>query len=101
MKPPRWSAALHLAAYAGWRARRRTALIRGGTRQDALPHQRCRPGPALGVGIDHHPLATAQEFSREELRESLRDVLREALAFNRIEALEAAGPGAEELLLSL
>jgi hypothetical protein len=48
-----------------------------------------------------NPWATAQEFSREELLESLRDVLREALAFNRIEALEAAGPGAEELLLSL
>lgn len=43
----------------------------------------------------------AQEASREELLESLRDVLREALEFNRNEALEAAGPGAEELMLSL
>jgi predicted RNase H-like HicB family nuclease len=43
----------------------------------------------------------AQEHSREELLESLRQVLREALEFNRLDALEAAGPGSEELALSL
>jgi hypothetical protein len=43
----------------------------------------------------------AQEHSREELMESLRQVLREALEFNRLDALEAAGPGSEELALSL
>ena len=42
-----------------------------------------------------------QEHSREELLESLRQVLREALEFNRLDALEAAGPGSEELALSL
>jgi predicted RNase H-like HicB family nuclease len=41
----------------------------------------------------------AQEHSREELLESLRQVLREALEFNRLDALEAAGPGSEELAL--
>jgi predicted RNase H-like HicB family nuclease len=43
----------------------------------------------------------AQEHSREELLESLRQVLREALEFNRLDALQAAGPGSEELALSL
>ena len=43
----------------------------------------------------------AQEHSREELLESLRQVLREALEFNRLDALEAAEPGSEELALSL
>jgi predicted RNase H-like HicB family nuclease len=43
----------------------------------------------------------AQEHSREELLESLRQVLCEALEFNRLDALEAAGPGSEELALSL
>jgi predicted RNase H-like HicB family nuclease len=44
---------------------------------------------------------SAQEHSLEELLESLRQVLREALEFNRLDALEAAGPGSEELALSL
>jgi hypothetical protein len=43
----------------------------------------------------------AQEHSRKELPESLRQILREALEFNRLDALEAAGPGSEELALSL
>ena len=43
----------------------------------------------------------AQEHSREELLESLRQVLREALEFNRLDALEAAGPVSEELALNL
>lgn len=51
--------------------------------------------------VEEIPGVNAQESSREELLESLRDVLREALEFNRNDALEAAGPGAEELLLSL
>jgi hypothetical protein len=38
----------------------------------------------------------AQEHSREELLESLRQVLREALEFNRLDALEASGPGSED-----
>jgi predicted RNase H-like HicB family nuclease len=51
--------------------------------------------------VEEVPGINAQEASREELLQSLRDVLREALEFNRNDALEAAGPGAEELLLSL
>jgi hypothetical protein len=47
------------------------------------------------------PGMNAQEASREALLESLREVLREALDFNRQDALEAAGPGAEELALNL
>lgn len=43
----------------------------------------------------------AQEHTREKLLASLRLVLREALEFNRNEALDAAGPGSEELALSL
>ena len=43
----------------------------------------------------------AQEPSCESLLESLREVLREALEFNLQDALEAAGPGAEELALIL
>lgn len=52
-------------------------------------------------GFRRYPGVNAQESTREELLESLRDVLREAVEFNRMEALEAACPGAEELLLSL
>jgi hypothetical protein len=43
----------------------------------------------------------AQEQSRELLLQSLREILREALEFNRQDALDAAGPGAEELALIL
>jgi predicted RNase H-like HicB family nuclease len=58
-------------------------------------------GPWWIGWVEEVPGVNAQESSREELLESLRDVLREALEFNRNDALEAAGPGAEELLLSL
>ena len=58
-------------------------------------------GPWWIGWVEEVPGVNAQEASREELLESLRDVLREALEFNRNEALEAAGPGAEELMLSL
>jgi predicted RNase H-like HicB family nuclease len=43
----------------------------------------------------------AQEQRREDLLESLREILRGGLELNRQDALEAAGPGAEELALFL
>ena len=51
--------------------------------------------------IEEVPGVNAQEHTREELLASLRLVLLEALEFNRNEALDAAGPGSEELALSL
>ncbi len=51
--------------------------------------------------VEEVPGVNAQEDSREALLQSLRTVLREALEFNRLDALEAAGPGFEELTLSL
>jgi predicted RNase H-like HicB family nuclease len=64
----------------------------------ALIHQ---DGPWWVGWVEEVPGVNAQEASREELLESLREVLREALEFNRKDALEAAGPGAEELALIL
>ncbi len=58
-------------------------------------------GPWWICWIEEISGVNAQEHSREELLESLRQVLREALEFNRLDALEAAGPGSEELALSL
>jgi predicted RNase H-like HicB family nuclease len=58
-------------------------------------------GPWWIGWVEEVPGVNAQEQSRDALVESLREVLREALAFNRQEALEAAGPGAEELSLIL
>jgi predicted RNase H-like HicB family nuclease len=58
-------------------------------------------GPWWIGWVEEIPGVNAQEHSREELLESLRQILREALEFNRSEALEAAGPGSEELTLSL
>jgi len=58
-------------------------------------------GPWWIGWVEEIPGVNAQEHSREELLESLRQILREALEFNRSEALEAAGPGPEELALSL
>jgi len=58
-------------------------------------------GPWWIGWVEEIPGVNAQEHSREELLESLRQILREALEFNRSEALEAAGPGSEELALSL
>ena len=47
------------------------------------------------------PGVNCQEASEAELLETLRVTLREALAFNRQEALEAAGDGFEERSVSL
>jgi predicted RNase H-like HicB family nuclease len=58
-------------------------------------------GPWWIGWVEELPGVNAQEQSREALLESLREVLREALEFNRKDALEAAGPGAEELALIL
>jgi len=58
-------------------------------------------GPWWFGWVEEVPGVNAQEQSRDELLASLRSVLREALEFNRLEALEAAGPGCEELALSL
>ena len=58
-------------------------------------------GPWWLGWVEEVPGVNAQERSRDKLLESLRQVLREALEFNRIEALEAAGPGSEDLALSL
>ena len=58
-------------------------------------------GPWWVGWVEEVPGVNAQEASREELLESLREVLREALECNRKDALEAAGPGAEELSLIL
>ena len=46
--------------------------------------------------IEEVPGVNCQEATKEELLESLRVTLREALAFNRQEALEAAGDGFAE-----
>jgi predicted RNase H-like HicB family nuclease len=58
-------------------------------------------GPWWIGWVEEVPGVNAQEQSCEALLESLREVLREALEFNRHDALEAAGPGAEELALLL
>ncbi len=58
-------------------------------------------GPWWIGWVEELPGVNAQEQSREALLELLRKVLREALEFNRKDALEAAGPGAEELALIL
>jgi predicted RNase H-like HicB family nuclease len=58
-------------------------------------------GPWWLGWVEEVPGVNAQERSRDKLLESLRQVLREALEFNRIEALEAAGPGSEDLALNL
>ena len=61
-----------------------------------------RQDGSLWIGwVEEVPGVNAQEESREALLESLREILREALEFNRHDALEAAGPGAEELALLL
>ncbi len=58
-------------------------------------------GPWWVGWVEEVPGVNAQEVGRKALLESLRQVLREALEFNRNDALEAAGPGAEELALIL
>jgi len=51
--------------------------------------------------VEQAPGVYAREASRKTPLESLREILREALEFNRQDALEAAGPGAEELAFAL
>jgi predicted RNase H-like HicB family nuclease len=51
--------------------------------------------------IEEVPGVNCQEASEAELFETLKVTLREALAFNREEALEAAGDGFEEKSVSL
>ena len=51
--------------------------------------------------VEEVPGVNAQEESREALLVSLREILREVLEFIRQDALEAAGPGADELALFL
>jgi predicted RNase H-like HicB family nuclease len=58
-------------------------------------------GPWWIGWVEELPGVNAQEPSREALLESLSEILREALAFSRQDALEAAGPGAEEFALIL
>ncbi len=58
-------------------------------------------GPWWIGWVEEVPGVNAQEESREALLQSLRVVLREALEFNRQDALDAAGPGAEALALIL
>jgi len=51
--------------------------------------------------IEEVPGVNCQEATRDELLETLRITLREALAFNRQEAIDAAGNAYEEAILSL
>lgn len=51
--------------------------------------------------IEELPGVNCQESTKEELLESLRVTLREALAFNRREALEAAGDSFKEELITI
>lgn len=51
--------------------------------------------------IEELPGVNCQEATREELLETLRETLAEAIAFNRAEALGAAGKGYEELPIAV
>ncbi|MBN4054053.1 hypothetical protein JYT97_04120 [Haliea sp. AH-315-K21] len=51
--------------------------------------------------IEEVPGVNCQEASRESLLESLSVTLREAIAFNREDAIKAAGDGFEELQIAL
>ncbi len=51
--------------------------------------------------IEELPGVNCQEATREELLESLRVTLREALEFNRLEAIDAAGDDFEELEIAI
>ena len=53
-------------------------------------------GPWWIGWIEEVPGVNCQEQTREELLETLKITLQEALAFNRREALDAAGDGFEE-----
>ena len=56
-------------------------------------------GPWWIGWVEEVPGVNAQEEGREALMQSLRKALREGLEFNRQDALDAAGAGAEELAL--
>jgi predicted RNase H-like HicB family nuclease len=58
-------------------------------------------GPWWIGWVEELPGVNAQEQRREDFMESLREILREALELDCQDALEAAGPGAEELALIL
>lgn len=51
--------------------------------------------------IQEVPGVSCQEATREELIASLRTTLAEALAMNRADARDAAGPGYEELVIAV
>jgi predicted RNase H-like HicB family nuclease len=51
--------------------------------------------------IEEVPGVNCQEPSRDELLETLRITLKEALEFNRLEAIEAAGEGYDEESIAL
>ncbi len=51
--------------------------------------------------IEEVPGVNCQEATKEELLESLQETLREALAFNRREALDAAGDSFEETPITI
>ena len=58
-------------------------------------------GPWWIGWIEEVPGVNCQEITKEELVESLRETLREVLAFNRREAIEAAGESFEETAITL
>ena len=51
--------------------------------------------------IEEVPGVNCQESSRDELLETLRITLKEALEFNRLQAIEAAGEGYDEESIAL
>jgi predicted RNase H-like HicB family nuclease len=51
--------------------------------------------------MEEVPGINCQEATREELLESLRITLREALEFNRMDAIDAAGGDFEELEIAV
>jgi predicted RNase H-like HicB family nuclease len=51
--------------------------------------------------IEEVPGVNCQESTREELLESLRVTLKEALDFNRMDAINAAGGSYEELEIAV
>lgn len=51
--------------------------------------------------IEEVPGVNCQEATKEELLESLQETLREVLAFNRREALDAAGDSFEETPITI
>jgi predicted RNase H-like HicB family nuclease len=58
-------------------------------------------GPWWIGWIEEIPGVNCQEQSKEALLETLKVTLQEALAFNRREAIEAAGEGFEEASIAV